>query len=261
MARGFIPALNLRNWLKPTNESRMQMHEMAQRTLRGGARLVVRRRLDLTVEGLEHLPRRGPAIIAARHFHHLYDGCALVATIPRPVQILVALDWIERGTGRRAMDQACRLAGWPTVVRTDPVSRERWERLPAAARAEREASARRALRRATAESIALLRAGRLLLIFPEGYPNVDPGFTPKADAEAFLPFQPGFVRLAALAEKDGQTRVPIVPAGFRYEHEPERGARWRVALRFGEPVFAGAGTDVSAAVEVVEERVRALSMA
>lgn len=219
--------------------------------------MIVRQRLDLTVEGLEHVPRSGPAIIAARHFHHLYDGCALVATIPRPVQIVVALDWIERGTGRRAMDQACRLAGWPTVVRTDPASRARWEHLPPIEREEREASARRALRRATTEAIELLRSGRVLLVFPEGYPNVDPGFTPKADDEAFLPFQPGFVRLAALAEKDGRTRVPIVPTGFRYE----RGARWRVALRFGEPVFAGPGTDFSAVVGVVEERVRALSVA
>ena len=228
---------------------------MARRTLRAGARLVVRQRLDLTVEGLEHVPRRGPAILAARHYHHLFDGCALIATIPRPVHILVALDWIERGTGRRAMDRACRLAGWPTVVRTDRASRARWERLPFADRARLEASARRALRRATAESIALLRSGRVLLVFPEGYPNVDPGFTPKPDDEAFLPFQPGFARLAAFAEKDGQTRVPIVPVGFRYV----RGARWRVVLRFGEPLFAATRGDQAELVGLVEERVRALS--
>ena len=37
--------------------------------------------VDLRVEGLEHLPASGPAIIAARHYHHFYDGAALLTTM------------------------------------------------------------------------------------------------------------------------------------------------------------------------------------
>ena len=32
-----------------------------------------------------------------------------------------------------------------------------------------------------------------VLMFPEGYPNIDPHPTPKPDLDALLPFQPGFI--------------------------------------------------------------------
>ena len=67
---------------------------------------------------------------------------------------------------------------------------------------------------ATRECVGLLRGGQVLLVFPEGYPNIDPSFTPKLDDGAFLPFEPGFLRFVALAEQDGITRVPIVPVGL-----------------------------------------------
>ena len=40
--------------------------------------LLVMRRVDLQVEGLDHIPATGPVMIAARHYHHLYDGPALI---------------------------------------------------------------------------------------------------------------------------------------------------------------------------------------
>ncbi len=76
------------------------------------------------------------------------------------------------------------------------------------------------------------REDSFVLVFPEGYPNIDPSFTPKADDGAFLPFEPGFLRFVALAEQDGITRVPIVPVGLEYQ----RRDRWRVTVRFGHPV-------------------------
>lgn len=220
------------------------MSDMPWRSLRAASKLVVRRHLDLRVEGAEFLPPSGPAIIAARHFHHLYDGCALLATVTRPLHILVALDWVHNRPGRRLMERACRAAGWPVVFRRDaenPVD---------------DAAATRTLRRATAETLDLLAAGRLVLIFPEGYPNVDPGYTPKRDAAAFLPFQPGFVRLAALAARRG-LRVPIVPAGFAYQ----RGDRWQATLRFGAPVSVERRDQEEAILREVETRVRGLSEA
>ena len=40
------------------------------------------------------------------------------------------------------------------------------------------------------------------MVFPEGYPNVDPDYTPKGEGE-MLPFRPGFARLAVLAAQAG----------------------------------------------------------
>ena len=103
--------------------------------------------------------------------------------------------------------------------------------------------------------LRILRAGQLVLVFPEGYPNIDPSFTPKIGDDAFLPFQPGFVRFAALAERDGITRVPIVPVGLEYQ----RGDCWRVTVRFGPPVACLAEVNAQDQVCAIEEQVRRLS--
>jgi putative membrane protein len=162
--------------------------------------------------------------------------------VPRPLHILVALDWVRSRPGRLGMERACRAAAWPVVLRRD------------GATAATPGEAASALRRATRESLDLLRAGRVLVVFPEGYPNVDPGYTPKPDETAFLPFQPGFVRLASLAAGHGRP-VPIVPAGFSYAG----GRRWRVALRFGEPFVVAGRAQEEAIRREVEESVRRLS--
>jgi 1-acyl-sn-glycerol-3-phosphate acyltransferase len=198
----------------------------------------------LRVEGLEHLPASGPAIIAARHFHHFYDGCALVAVVPRSLKILVTLDWMKNAAGLRLIRGACQIANWPVVVRSDARARHSGVRV-----------AMRQMLPATRECVDLLCTGQLVLVFPEGYPNIDPGFTPKTDDDAFLPFQPGFLRFAALAERDGFARVPIVPVGLEYQ----RGDRWRVTVRFGLPVTCVSDVDIRDQVTAIEEEVRRLS--
>jgi putative membrane protein len=218
------------------------MPEVAWRFLRAGSGMLARRNLDIEVEGLEHLPRRGPVIIASRHYHHLYDGVALLATVGRPLHILVGLDWVRNPAGKAAMTALCRVARWPVVLRRDGTG------------AVGDADARRALRRATAESLDLLAGGQALLVFPEGYPNIDPGYTPKQGDDVFLPFQPGFARLATLAAARGMT-VPIVPTGLQYA----RGERWRVSLRFGEPRVVNRRAEANAVIADVEGEVRRLS--
>jgi putative membrane protein len=194
---------------------------------------------SLRVDGLENVPSSGPVMLVARHFHHLLDGSVLVRRIPRPVHIVVGLDWAKDERERRWMERACRAAGYPIVLRPPTLGR-------------REGFAREELlrytRAAMRDAVALLRAGRVVLVFPEGYPNVDPAFTEKADDDAFLPFQDGYRRMVAAAERDGTTRVAVVPVGFHYA----RGAKWTIVARIGEPQF---GSDAPA----IEQAVRDLS--
>lgn len=215
-------------------------------SIRAGCRAALRR-IDLRVEAAWHVPAAGPAVIAARHFHHLYDGCALLDAVPRPLHVVVALDWARNPVGHRLMTGLCRAAGWPVVPRLDEPDGRSGQAMDADAIA--------LLRAASRESVALLREGRPLLVFPEAYPTIDPGFTPKADDDKMLPFRPGFVRLAALAEREGSTRVPIVPAGLEYA----RGERWRVTLRFGPPIALAPDVPHGAIVREVEAQVRRLS--
>lgn len=217
------------------------MPEYAWNALRVASRQYLKRRVDLRVEGQEHLPRKGPAIIAARHYHHLIDGAAMMATVPHPLHILVGLDWIRNPALRIALHRLCNAADWPIVYRRGEHSQID------------EVTARRALRQAYRESIDLLRRGHSLLVFPEGYPNIDPGYTPKQGPDDFLPFQPGFAQIAAGADRFG-IHAPIIPAGFSYE----KGERWNVVLRFGAPVRPGPG-EMPALVERVEAEVRRLS--
>jgi putative membrane protein len=219
------------------------MDDMAWRSLRTVSKAVVSRRLDLRLEGAEFIPSSGPVIIAARHFHHLYDGCVLLSTLPRPLHILVALDWVQRPMGRSIMEHACRAASWPVVYRPDsptPVSRS---------------EAMDVLRTALANSLSILKRGRILLVFPEGYPTIDPGYTPKTSDTEFLPFQSGFARLARAAVARGMD-VPIVPAGFHYA----RGPRWQVALQFGEPVDPSDVVSQGELVRLIASQVRHLSI-
>jgi 1-acyl-sn-glycerol-3-phosphate acyltransferase len=88
-------------------------------TMRLVARAVTAGRLQLEVKGLPHIPKHGPVLLVARHYHHLFDGVALLLLIPRPIHILVTLDWARSGYVRELMKLATTMARWPIVLRSD----------------------------------------------------------------------------------------------------------------------------------------------
>src|SRR4029453_1958405 len=88
--------------------------------MRLGARALAAARVDLTVTGLEHVPASGPALLAARHYHYLLDGVVLLTVLPRPIHILVTLDWGKRAYARRLLGLATALAPCPAAPRAGP---------------------------------------------------------------------------------------------------------------------------------------------
>jgi 1-acyl-sn-glycerol-3-phosphate acyltransferase len=58
------------------------------RWLRPPVRRVLERVFDLRIEGAEHLPARGPFIVAANH-HNYLDGIVLAVSVPQPLAFLV----------------------------------------------------------------------------------------------------------------------------------------------------------------------------
>ena len=203
----------------------------ALRTMTGG----------VTVEGLDRVPRTGPVLLAARHYHHLLDGAVLVRHLARPVHIVVGLDWVANAGRRRWMERACAWARYPVILRPATTG----------TRGGYDASeVRRYLRSGLQDAAALLRDGRVVLVFPEGYPVVDPTASdaaPRArDADGLLQFAAGFRTIARAALRAGARDVAIVPVGLRYE---PHGTRWRITARFGSPLAADAGvTSVAGAV-------------
>ena len=223
--------------------------------MRAGSLVLFRSKLIQNVEGLEHIPRSGPVLLVARHFHWYYDGHVLVRAIPRRLHIIVALDWLQSRALRLLIEFACSLPDWPIVLRGEEFRKhkedEPWVYAPVLAR--------RYLRRLMLAGVRLLRSGEMLVMFPEGYANIDPHPTPKTDLDAFLPFRRGFVRLAELAERDGKTRVAIIPAGFTYTREGDK--CWHATVRFGSALFLNDFASTEQLLQAVEERVHSLSYA
>jgi putative membrane protein len=224
--------------------------------VRSIAAVMARRRLVLRVEGREHVPADGPVLLVARHVHHLHDGVALLAAVPRPVHVMVALDWVRTRAGRRLMETATGLARWPVVLRGDALvpGPDGHPRNTGGAyrRAEAPAHHLRGMR----AGFRLLTTGRALAVFPEAYPNVDPGWTPKRSFDELLPFRPGFAALAAWARDRCGLAVPIVPTGLHFRWVAPR---WAVTVRFGDPLALGARTDGAALVAEAQRRVAELS--
>jgi putative membrane protein len=150
------------------------------------------------------------------------------------------------------MEKLTRAARWPALLRPDAVHRARSKGKTVFSPQE----VLRYRRRAFREAVELLAEGRILVVFPEGYPNIDPHYTPKTRTEEFLPFKSGFLRIVQAAENRLAREIPILPLGLHYA----AGRRATAHLRFGPPVdraaFAGA-----ALIKQLEREVRKLSVA
>ncbi len=226
------------------------------RVMRLVAHTLARGRVRGQFSGLHHVPARGPAILVARHYHHLFDGVALHWAIPRRIHLLVTLDWATTPVVRYFMELLLRAARWPAVLRSDAPARHAGKKHATPRKIVfTESDYGRYQRRAMHDSVALLLEQRLLVIFPEGYPNVDPNYTPKTSAEEMLPFKSGFAAIAAAAEKRLGTNIPLVPVGIRYT----AGAKWIAHVTFGKPLSAGDFVSREALVERLQRDVAALS--
>jgi 1-acyl-sn-glycerol-3-phosphate acyltransferase len=154
------------------------------------------------------------------------------------------------------MELVIRLAGWPVVLRRAALMPRADGTRAQAQSVFDEKDVARYQRRALRDAVDLLVGGGALVIFPEGFPNIDPNFTPKTQPAEFLPFSAGFAVIAAAAEKRLQAPIPIVPVGFRYVC----GTPWRVRICFGDPLYAGGFASRRELVRAVEQAVTRLSV-
>ncbi len=219
------------------------------------AQALAAKHLEMKVTGLRHVPEYGPAVLVARHYHHLFDGVVLFLSIPRPIHILVTLDWTKSAYIRQLMKLATTLARWPVVLRSEALETYANPGPCQRKSAFTAGDINRHQRRALSDSVELLAEGRILVVFPEGYPNIDPHYTPKKQPEEFLPFKAGFAAIAAAAEKRLGARIPIIPTGFRYT----KNSRWTARLNIGEAVYSEDFVSRRLIVKYLQERVAQLS--
>ena len=150
----------------------------------------------LRVSGQDHIPKTGGVLIAANHASYLdipILGCAL----PRQASFIGRMDLFSGLVG-----SILRYLGWI------PIRRERVDR------------------KAFDEAIRRLKAGQIVVIYPEGSRSQDGGLQPG---------KPGVVMMAAAAG------CPVVPALLEgtYDVLPP-GAKWirlrPIRVAFGQPM-------------------------
>jgi 1-acyl-sn-glycerol-3-phosphate acyltransferase len=179
-------------------------------------------RWRLRIEGLEHVPRRGGAVLAFNHHSYLdfvMLGWGPIRELRRPIRFLAKREvWASRWTGW--------LVRWADAVPVDRTS-------PAA---------RSGAFTAAAEA---LRAGDLVAVAPEQ--TISPSFE-------LLPFRTGAVRMAQ------QGGVPIVPViGWGTQRVATKGGPKRfvtglpVVVRYGVPFHVTPDADPVAATRDLQD--------
>lgn len=177
-------------------------------------------RWHFDVAGLEHVPRRGGAVIAANHIS-FWDFFTVGRTpyedLGRPVRIL-------------AKESLFRMPVFGTLMR----------------RAEHIPVHRGAGRGALESAVEALQAGELVLVLPEQ--TISPSFE-------FLPFKTGAARMAQAARVP---IVPAVSWGSHRFHTTGRRLRWSwrlpVSVRYGEPLRPAPDADPVAVTAELRDR-------
>lgn len=180
-------------------------------------------RFDVT--GLEHVPRRGGAVIAANHisyWDYFTVGRPSYDAFGRPIRIL-------------AKEQLFRIPVFGTIM-------QRAGHIPV-----HRGSGADALR----DAVAALRAGELVLVLPEQ--TISRSFE-------LLPFKTGAARMAAAA---GVPLIPAASWGSQRFHTMGHPVRlaWRipVSVRYGEPLRPAADDDPDLVTGELRDRVERLT--
>src|SRR2546422_1828095 len=202
---------------------------LAYRGVRGLIRLLLwlfYRRID--VVGRERIPESGGVIVAANHHNSLVDAMLIIATVPRAITVLANAPLFRHPL----VGPLLRMLG------AVPVNR----------RLEAGDDPRKNEAMFTA-AIDALRAGGVVLIFPEGRTQPQP---------ILLPLRTGAARLALGLERaaGGPHSVTLLPVGIVF-HDPGIFRSASVQLTIGAPV---ATADVFASHrERPEEAVRVIT--
>jgi 1-acyl-sn-glycerol-3-phosphate acyltransferase len=180
---------------------------MTYAIVRGLARLLLAvfyRRVE--VHGLEHVPARGPLVVAANHHNALVDPMLLLATIPRRLAPLAKAPLFRHPL----IAPFLRLAGALPVQRPQDAPGGGASNVAMFAKATDE-----------------LRRGGAILIFPEGVSQAVP---------TLLPLRTGIARLALeAAEAAPDAKPTVLPVGLVF-HRPADFRAGHATVVIGAPV-------------------------
>lgn len=153
---------------------------------------------QIVIQGAEHLPVNGPAVLAPKHLSR-WDPVVLGVLSVEPLWFMTNANQFEGVQGWFIQ----RLGAFPVDLARPKVSSFR-------------------------TAIALLQAGKKLVLFPEG------GIVPQQPLRSL---KPGLARMVLQAEATSDSgAIPIVPISLRYDPRDER--RAAIIIRIGPPLYA-----------------------
>ncbi len=191
------------------------------RFCRGVLRHTWARLHPVRVEGLEHLPASGPAIICPKH-QRWEDILAVALALPPPLYYIAKAELFVTPLQREFL----RALGGVPVDRQNP----------------------RATLSSFRQLLPILQQKAYIVLFPEGtYVKGRVG--------------PGKHRLVQmilkLQEQNGLGPLPFVPVGLTYESSP-RSSGWSVKVRVGTPLSAPGAKQAAALTQTVMEKIARL---
>lgn len=200
---------------------------------------------QVTVDGADRIPRKGPALLVVNHPNALLD--VLFAGVVSPRQLTF--------TGKSTLFENPVQAAFLRSMRVVPLRRAQDERVAPPDTARPDVTTRDAARNADAFAAihGALAAGRIVLIFPEGR---------SWDEPRLAPIRTGAARIALAARDAGVHGVTVVPMGINYERKD--GLRSRVLVQVGEPIALDAlpqeRLGVDAITREIGDRLRAVTL-
>jgi 1-acyl-sn-glycerol-3-phosphate acyltransferase len=209
-------------------------HAIAHRVRGLAAGLLVYHRIE--VQGAEHLPRQGPALILPKHRAYrdiLVEGVVLYRVAGRYANYVMKV----------GLWGLLELLGGVKIVRPKDVRRlQDREARKAEIRLARQANQR------TVEYLSWLYSqGELIVSHPEGMRYQD----------TMGPMQKEIVEHLLQVERQRDMRIPIIPVGLEYESYVR--PRARIWVRVGAPLDSGQFADSRQLVAAIDQRLRALS--
>jgi 1-acyl-sn-glycerol-3-phosphate acyltransferase len=174
------------------------------------------------VEGLEHLPASGPAVICPKH-QRWEDIIAVAVAMPAPLYYIAKAELFVTPFQREFL----RALGGMPVDRQNP----------------------RATLSSFRQLLPILQKKAYIVLFPEG--TYVPGRV-----------GPGRHRLVQmllkLQERNGLGPLPFVPVGLTYEPRPQSSG-WEVRVRVGKPLSASGAGQAPAFTQGIMEEIARLS--
>ncbi len=191
--------------------------------VRGIAKLNLYRKYKVIVTGQEHVPPSGPVILASRHFHGDFDLSLMLSIIHRRIFFLGATDFLKEGVQMRVVRLVYEKMGAVPINRPDSIFQKPSTGLIAAYKS----------------IVRLLMLGQAVMIFPEGWPNIDSHWTRKTEQDDVIEVKAGLFHFIDYVQKKKGVLVPIVPIGVRYTKEGRQNLIFvNIGTPFNIPVSA-----------------------